>query len=490
MSRTKDVFWDSTYYFSGLVLAAIVAYLTKLLLVRTLTVEEYGLFFAVFTFVIFFATFRGLGISSGLVRYLAEYNTKKKYGAIKSLILGSTLLQLIVSLLVVVVMWALAPWLAETYFGHEEAVWLLRLLSFYLPLSIAFTNIKAILNGLKLNKWLASAELIKNTLVLAIIAISLYLGARLYAPAYGYLLALVVFFFIFLLVILKNHSFWKHKITGFYAENKKLVLFSLPLIFTSVGSLFITYFDTLILTGFDTLTAVGVYNIVYPSALMLGMIGVALGTILLPIMTELWSENKKNEIIKAFRVIYKYLLVVCMPVLLVLMILARPAIRILFGEDYILGVVAFNILLVAAFFKVVMTVNYRTLIGLDESKNIMSIYAVGAISNVLLNLVLIPLYSINGAAIATTTSFFLMLVMSFIYLRKKVLVQIPYAQSIVIILSSLAIPALAYITPTLIPQINIYISTIAGIIFGGIAYLSILYAIKFISVQEIKELLT
>ena len=69
-------------------LAAITAYLTRIVLARKLQPEEYGLFYAVFTFIIFFLFFRDLGLGQALVKYISEFRAQQRYGQIKTAILS------------------------------------------------------------------------------------------------------------------------------------------------------------------------------------------------------------------------------------------------------------------------------------------------------------------------------------------------------------------------------------------------------------------
>ena len=488
MNYTKQVLRGSIYYFIGAVVAAFVAYLTKLVLVRNLSVEDYGLFFAVLTFVLIFSVFRKLGLSQGLARFIADYNVKKKHGEIKSIITGAFLMQIIVALFMVGVLWISADFLAVNYFKDARSVWLLRILAFYLPLSIIFVNYKSILQGLKKSKTLAITQTTLNILILLGVITGLWLGLEVFAPIIGYLGSFIVFFSIFTIPLLRGFNYFKHKHKAFKEENKKLIKFSLPLMITSIGALFITYFDTLMLTYYDTLANVGIYNIIYPTAILITMIGSSLGVILMPVITELWTQKKKTQITQALRIINKYLLIVCLPIIITLMMFSEHIIRIFFGQEYLAGVIAFNILLVGAMFKVFAAVYNQTLIAFKESKKTMKIFLFGAILNVALNAILIPMYSLNGAAIASATSFLAMMILALTYTSKKIRIISPWKSWITTIIASMMIP----ITPMMMNkyiEANIYATTITGLIIGGIIYLIVLYKLRIIDAGEIKQIL-
>ena len=495
MTYAKQLLKGSTYFFIGSVIAAIIAYLTKLVLVRNLSVEDYGLFFAVFTFILIFTIFKDLGLSAGLARFITEYNSKNNKDEIKTIITGAFMMQLIAAGILMIIFWLSSEYLAVNYFKDARAINLLKIMSLYLPLSTIQTNYKSIFQGLKNSKLFSFCQPIFNLSVLILVSLGIYLGINIYSPVLGYLGSFVLFFIIFSIPVLKNFNYFKYKHKNFFLNNKNLLIFSLPIIFTGVGGLIITYFDTLMLTYFDTLANVGIYNIIYPTALLIVMIGSSIGVILLPILTELWTLKKKKEIIYVIKTIHKYLMIISIPIILVLMTFSDDLIRIFFGENYLAGVIPFNILLVGALFNIFNAVNNNAIIAFKNPKKLMNIYILGAVLNIILNIILIPKYSLTGAAIASVTSFLVMLVISIFYVKQKINVKSPWKQWIITALLSLIIP----LAPRLINyfifklanlNLDIYLTTISGLILGGIVYVIILHKIKYIDMNEIKMILS
>ena len=476
----------SLYYFIGAVLAAGIAYLTRLLLVHNLSVEDYGLFYAVFTFVLFFAIFRELGMSQGLAKLISEYKAKKKYREIKSLITGATTTQFIVSLVFVAIFWIIAPHLSTSYFGDERATLLLRMLSLYLPLSIIFVNYTSIFRGFQNTKLYALSQPTLNFFVLLIVYVGLAIGIGIYAPVYGYILSLVLFFILFTWFILKEFNLFKYKAKNTKIETKKLLLFSLPLIATGAGALIINYFDTLMLTYFTDLEQVGIYNIIYPTAMIIGTIGVSIGTILMPVISELWVKKKKKNIVTGMKIIYKYIFTLTLPLIVGLIAFSAVFINLFFGEEYLPGDLAFKIILVGVIFNIMFIINKMYLIGIGLPKKVMTLYIYGAGFNVIANLVLIPIYGLNGAAFATAMSFLLMMIVSLKYVTSTIKIKVPIKGWFVTILASLVFLVVARIIPR-ITDLNIWTTIFLILIIAGIAYLIIMILTKTIDIPEIKS---
>ena len=65
------------------VLAAFSGYLVRLVLARSLSVEDYGLFYAVFAFLGLFGMFKTLGLDKALIKFIPEFMHKENNSFIK-----------------------------------------------------------------------------------------------------------------------------------------------------------------------------------------------------------------------------------------------------------------------------------------------------------------------------------------------------------------------------------------------------------------------
>ena len=68
----KAVYGASIIFFMN-ILAAVISYITRIVLARELGPYNYGLFYSVFTFVAFFLFFRDLGLNTALVKHIPEF---------------------------------------------------------------------------------------------------------------------------------------------------------------------------------------------------------------------------------------------------------------------------------------------------------------------------------------------------------------------------------------------------------------------------------
>ena len=194
MNYTKKAFRGIGIIFIMNLLANLIAYSTRIVLARNLTTAEYGLFYAVFTFVIFFLFFRNLGLGQALIKHIAEFKVKKKYDEIKTIIISTALFQFLSSLIFGIIFFVLADFLAKYYFKNPLASLMLKILVLYTILSIFFIILKNIFRGFQNFKIFSLVEFSKNLIVLLIIIIFFIAGEKnIFVPIIAYVLVCPLF---------------------------------------------------------------------------------------------------------------------------------------------------------------------------------------------------------------------------------------------------------------------------------------------------------
>lgn len=482
MNATREVLFGSLLLTFFSIFAGGIAYLTKIVLVRNLTVEEYGLFFSVLTLVLFLQVFISLGLPTGLARTIAKFRVKEEFGRIKSIIMGSFVIQMSMALLVMIVLFFLSEYLSLNYFENEDAKWLLLVLLLFFPLNVLKSQLSALFNGFSKSVYLSLIQFLYNVGILGIVLGGFYVVSGVQVPALAYIGSFFVVFIVLAIPLFKTFNVFKVKSEGFRSSNSELLVFSVPLLFTAIGATLLSYFDTLMLTYYETLIEVGVYNIVYPTALLLVLIGSSVGLALLPVVTRLFEEGKKEILPSAFSKVYVYVGFVVIPAIVILVLLSEYIIEIFFGGEYLIGLLVFNILAVGSLFKIFVAIQNQALIGVGKSKSIFWVFFIGAVSNVILNLVLIPLYSLTGAGVATVMSFMLMFVISYYMLHKEVTIRFPIFKVLLLMVSSLSIVISVQLFWIL--SFNMYILTALGLIIGAALYVGLVLMFRVIDVVD------
>lgn len=390
---------------AGSFLTKIAAFLGSIILVKALSVEDYGyLTFAEnrYTYVYLIA---GLGLNNAVFRYvvLAE-KTEDKHGVYRFVALWGSAFNAVLVVAAIIVFFML-----PVTKGFEEGARLLPILLLALPLQYLFETSTFTLRALFRNRLYALSALLAIVLVWSMKV----LGAKLFGLsgtaiatmiAYGIMAILLVGYFRF-----KEFSGSEASKIG-VERKKEMLLFSLQYMITNgLWALFMQ--NDLLLLGTLTgdPTAVANYKVAYVIPSALSILSSSIGLFVVPYFvkheddkTWVWSNYKKVVAVSAGVVGAASLMV---------LLLGRQIVTLAYGEAYLGAVPIMALLLVSAIINNGLrypTANILSAMGLVKVNMIVS--ACGMAIQLLLNRMLIPLYGAYGAAFCSIAVYSLMAV--------------------------------------------------------------------------------
>lgn len=185
---------------------------------------------------------------------------------------------------------------------------------------------------------------------------------------------------------------------------KKIISGSWLLMLTAVSGSIYLRIDQIIIKELLDETAVGLYS----AGTKLSEVWYFLPTIitasLFPAIINSRKTNK-DQYFRRLKKLFSLMTFISISIALVITILAKPIITILFGESYIDSISVLKIYswsTIAIFLNIALA---KYLLAENYLTTIFTMTAVGAILNIILNIILIPTYGINGAAVATLFSY-------------------------------------------------------------------------------------
>lgn len=485
-SYTKKAVFGTSFLMLMTVLASGVAYATRIVLARRLHPADYGLFYAVFTFIVFFLFLKDLGLGSALVRFIPQFQAEERHHHLKTAIVSVFTIQFISSLVFAVVVFLASGLLAEYYFKDPRAALLLKLLLLYVFGSLLYRIYRSVFNGFQNIKVYSVMEFMNNSFTLLLLLFFLHAGLGVYALALANVLTFVVMIIILFPFLLKTFPFFKHKVVDFWPVSKELLRFGLPLFASSIAGKFIGDIDTLMLTYFSNLTNVGIYNVIYPSATMLLFVGGTLTEATFPMMVTFWAKKDLLRLTEGLRMLVKYSLILFVPPSLCVLFFSDFFIQSFFGKEYLPGVVALQVLIIGMLFFVVAGVYQNALIALGKPKIVAKIIIITAVANALGNLILIPTLGIKGAALANTLSFLLGLILSSTNLSPHLSLGISkmfWLKHVVVAAILVGVDIFLKTFLPFSPVIKLLIIALAGTFL----YMLIAYLFQLIDIKEIKK---
>jgi len=391
--------------FLSMLVGRLLTYLYIAIIAR-LGSENYGLLSLGFAIISFLSIIALMGLTTGVIRYVSYYKGKGNKEKIKGVILSSIKISLPLSIILSIILFIFAENISITIFNNSRLTIILKLFSFIIPFIVLNNLFNATIVGFQKIKYqIITKEIIENSIKLILTIILIYLGFNLFGAIIGYIIAIVAGTLISLYLLQKKvFPFLKKEIKPHYIT-KKLFNFSLPLILSGFLVMIIKWTDVLMIGYFKTASEVGIYNVALPTANLLVLIPTSLLALFMPIITELYSKGKIKEIKKISNITSKWIFFLNLPLFFLIMLFSKEILRILFGEEYIVGYVPLIILLVGYLVHCLTHIFRSILNTVNQNKKILYVISISAIANIVLNYLLIPKIGIAGGAIATSSSF-------------------------------------------------------------------------------------
>jgi len=182
------------------------------------------------------------------------------------------------------------------------------------------------------------------------------------------------------------------------------VMAALPFMWIGALYLVMSRVDLILLGTLKGASAAGIYAIAARAAEFVPFFLVAVNTAMGPKISRLFHMGEHEKLQRLATASARRLMWITLPLALLMIALAHPLIRFFYGERFLDGATALQILVVAQFFTIAsgpvgIILNMTGHAGLSARA-----LASGALLNVLLNILLIPRFSYTGAATATAIS--------------------------------------------------------------------------------------
>lgn len=218
--------------------------------------------------------------------------------------------------------------------------------------------------------------------------------------------------------------YFRLKITG-NMNLKQHIKPIMMLFFNTIASTIYVNSDTTMLGYLQDETAVGIYGLATKIYLVIKQLLNAIVMVALPRLSAYLGNGDEKKYNELTNKIFSTICTLVVPAFFGMFVLSKEIVVIIGGNEYSSGVTALKILSVALFFSV-LSVFYccAILLPYKQEKICLMASSISAVINVLLNFLLIPVISYNGAAITTLISEALILVIYIISSRKLVTLRI------------------------------------------------------------------
>lgn len=402
LSPLLSISGQSLAYGIGVLGRQIVVFFMLPLLTHFLRPAEFGIISIMLAFVSFIDILSDAGLPAATYRL---YNDRLDSKGQRDVLGSSLFLFVLFAILTAVITWAGASQISEWLLKSAEYTSIVRTASLTL-VTMTLLGFGQLMLRIQVRPLANSLQQIFIILVQNVLA--LYLVIRLNLGANGYwmgqfiggLVGLLIFFW------LLRHTL-KFSISS--AKMKELVIYALPMIPTTLSVWALSLIDRSLISSFLGLKEVAVYDVGY-------RIGGLVASAIVPFQVAwpqfAFSIMRRNDAPQIYRNITTFLATGCTLVALGIITFSEELVHILASEQY-LGAVP--VIRIVALSQIAWGLFPVLSIGSKISKRTVDIAIVtsmAAVSNILLNLILLPVMGINGAAIATLVAYLLLVVLT------------------------------------------------------------------------------
>jgi len=418
--KLSPFFKGSILVLAGLFIGKLLAMANNVILARYLHAHDYGVILLGLSLFELANVPASSGVPSLLPKFIAEFRSKNQFNSINDIFLISLGSCLILSFLIAILVILSSNFISTIIFKVPELQSVLRILVFSIPLTVSSAIIISMFRGYELVKpRVFIQDILFPLLKILAFYFLFYFGLKLSAAYWSFLLANMVVF-IFLLILLQKTFTLKFRFKVYTPDmNMHLIRLAWPMSLQSLLVIIYSQIDRVCLGYFLPPHYVGIYGAAYSITSMLIIIPMAFNYLALPKFSNSLSEGNIKTFKSDFHEISHTIYLISLPVCITVIIFARNLLMVLYGKEYVLGETVLWILTVGIFSNCIIGPAADALVALGKTRAPLYAAIAGCITNIILNIILIPILNMEGAAIATCIS---------MYVSKAVLGILNYMQ--------------------------------------------------------------
>ena len=389
------------------------SFLTTIIITRLFGVGTFGNYSLVFTISQATAIIFTLGIPNTLIKIIGNHDFN--YLQAKKLLVKGIQGALLFSIIPVMFFYFGADFLSESIFKNPELKNYFFIVTLSLPLFV--------LHEIFLFFLIATKNFMKYNFFMFIVPNILLIGLLFwfyYFEKSGHFTFLAFAFAILLTVFAEVVAIFdvKPQKTVIPFRTLELLKTASPLLFSGLLLYLLNWTNTIMLGIMTDETQVGIYNVAYKVGSVGFLVIVSVSTIITPKMAELYGKGDVSELKKLTHNATRLVAALSIPIVLTLIIFSKYILS-FFGEEVVAGNTTLIIVSLGVLFSA-MAGNVDQILNMTNNQNILrNITIVCFFVNVILSYFLIPLYGINGAAIASLITNILINFLCVYYIKKR-----------------------------------------------------------------------
>lgn len=443
--------------FSFLAIQAI-SFLSIPIFTKLLSPADFGIYEVFNNTVRFLTVIISLNLYTGFYRYYFEDKALKQ-----ELMQFLLRLSFIVFVLSAILLFLFKPYLMSlANLPNDVFIWIIISIFSSIALNFFTTYNNAQQFSTRAGIWQLVIQILK--VVFSIIFILYfsknYLGRIVGENGIVFIITLIV-----IVIYFRKYVGWSEKLTN----KKEIIKYSTGFIPIGLSSYIISYIDLLLINNIQGNTASGVYSYAYKFAIVFAGFSQAFVTANRPELFNLLQENKEQAVIEQMRSMFKLITVMAC----VFILFASDAGKILsFKKEFEEALYLLPVLIIGYVFSEIAEIYNFFLYHSKKVKLFYVSFAVTAVINFVLNLILIPKYGYEIAAYTTLFSYFILFLATYIVSKFYTNLSVPrwtiYADYLLIIFTT---AILGYVINRYIDSIYLVVLLKLVLLFTAVLYI-------------------
>lgn len=380
----------------------------KVLLIRILPPDEFGIYTLTATIIGAASTMAVLGVNEAAARFisvlLSEGKTREADMAASSAVRIALISGAVFTLLII----GSSAFMAKHVFYKPGLLAPLRLMSLVVLPTVLSAVIANIMRGRgAVGPKVAFIDIGHPAAFGALAAMVVFTGPTLTGVINAFSISAGLMLVSITVYAVKKNAVSMETLKSSGGMNVEILRFSMPLFIGALLHLVLSWTDTLMLGRYAGASDVAVYNAASTLGRMLTFPLNALSFVFLPLASEMIGKGKTHELKRTYQVLTKWVFSITLPGFFVLFFFPEMTITFLFGKGFLDAAMPLRLLAVCFMLQCFFGANAILLMAMGRTRVFMNISAIGAILNVLLNYLLIKhaAMGIMGAAIATFAAY-------------------------------------------------------------------------------------
>lgn len=354
--------------------------------------SSYGLFALALTILQLIVMFFSLGIPSAFIAFTGTFTSKEQN---KGLLLKSYKISFLVALIPLVLLFLFSKEIALFYDKPDLTKFLKVVFASLLFFVFHEINVNYFLSVKKFFIYGLLYFIFPNLFFLLLIVVFKVLNFESFTTILAYALSVVITVLISLILVFRNSTYKKVEL-----KNLEILRKSVPMMISGFFLILLNWTDVLMLGKFETEDNIGIYNVAFKLGYLTLFFVTAMGSV---IITDISEKFNLKDYLGLKRIINKatqLTIILTLPIALLLIFYSSFFLS-FFGEEFIQGKWALILITLGALYNA-MTGNVDQVLNMTGNEIIVrNIMFIGFLVNVILNLILIPLYGYEGAAFSS-----------------------------------------------------------------------------------------